>query len=109
MRLIDGNALKDTIRGDFDFSFYKISSSDAEFLQLVLDEIDDAPTIEPVKHGHWICEYDCELGETDITCSVCRDTRSVNGCYVSYKGESLYHDDNFCPYCGAKMDEGASR
>ncbi len=77
-------------------------------LSVVRDVINDAPAIhatDQIRHGHWICEYDWELGETDVTCSVCRDTRTVNGCYVSHKGESLYHDDNFCPYCGAKMDE----
>lgn len=119
-RLVDANALLQELKiakegGMFAAKYiqahevYTAESIAYAIFSCAEDVINNAPSVDPVKHGHWICEYDRELGETDITCSVCHDTRTVNGCYVSYKGESLYHDDNFCPYCGAKMDEGASR
>ena len=57
-----------------------------------------------VVHGRWECTYNEETGETDVTCSHCKDTRTINGCYVTTTGESCYFEDNYCPNCGAKMD-----
>lgn len=51
--------------------------------------------------GRWECAYDEMLGETEVTCSHCKDTRTIKGCYVSHDGESIYYDDNFCPNCGS--------
>lgn len=62
----------------------------------------------PVVHGQWECVYDDSTGETDITCSHCKNTRTVNGCFVSTDGKSCYFEDDYCPYCGAKMDGGAN-
>lgn len=53
--------------------------------------------------GRWICEWDAMMGETDVTCSHCKDTRTINGCYVGCNGEYLYDEDNYCPNCGADM------
>lgn len=60
--------------------------------------------VEPVRHGRWECVYDYYTGETDITCSHCKNTRTVNGCFVSTDGKSCYFEDDYCPNCGAKMD-----
>lgn len=66
----------------------------------MLDELDNAPTIdvEPVKHGHWVEVQ--RIHETDHTaiceCSLCGDTVWV------YDGQRAW---NYCPNCGAKMDE----
>lgn len=60
--------------------------------------------VEPVVHGRWECVYDDSTGETDITCSHCKNTRTVNGCFVSTDGKSCYFEDDYCPSCGAKMD-----
>lgn len=55
--------------------------------------IDDAPTVDPVKHGHWIESKGGDfIGYPIYECSEC-------GCPV---GEEA---SNYCPYCGAKMDE----
>lgn len=65
------------------------------------------PTIDPERlrpKGRWECEYDEQTGETDVTCSNCKDTRTINGCYVSTQGEPLYTEDAYCPNCGAKME-----
>lgn len=63
-----------------------------------LRQINDAPTVEPVKHGHWIEVQ--RIHEKDHTaiceCSLCGDTVWV------YDGQRAW---NYCPNCGAKMDE----
>lgn len=60
--------------------------------------------VELVRYGRWECVYDDSTGETDITCSHCKNTRTVNGCFVSTDGKSCYFEDDYCPNCGAKMD-----
>ncbi len=62
-----------------------------------------AADVEPVRHGRWECVYDDGMGETNITCSHCKNTRAVNGCFVSTDGKSCYFEDDYCPNCGAKM------
>ena len=56
------------------------------------------------RRGRWECVYIETTGETDVTCSCCKDTRTINGCFVTVDGESCYSGDNYCPNCGAKMD-----
>ena len=54
--------------------------------------LDDQPTadVAPVVHGHWVAGR----GLCYPTCSICNN--------YSPAGE----DWTFCPWCGAKMDEG---
>ena len=62
----------------------------------LIDEILDAPTVdaEPVRHGHWINHFDDLFPEdSSVECSVCHE----------YEG--IMANDNYCPHCGAKMDE----
>lgn len=74
--------------------------------QEILEELEAIPSadVKPVRHGRWECVYDDNTGETDITCSHCKNTRTVNGCFVSADGKSCYFEDDYCPNCGAKMD-----
>ena len=85
MRLIDADALDmyECLR-----SYYGDAWRDAQ------KAIDDAPTVDPVKHGHWVDEGEKFL---PIYCSCC--------------GFGKKHEDQrsytYCPNCGAKMDEVA--
>ena len=69
-----------------------------------VDCIDDAPTedVAPVVHGHWyFTEYEY------FTCSVCGKSY-YNGCESSAEARSRLDKGDvfdFCPHCGAKMDE----
>lgn len=49
--------------------------------------------LEEVKHGHWVIER----GETVMHCNSC------GWAYEYYGG--LEEEWNYCPHCGAKMDE----
>lgn len=53
--------------------------------------IDEAPTVEERKHGHWIEKH--LAGNTTITCSCCKTLVITNSTIFAY-----------CPYCGAIMD-----
>jgi uncharacterized paraquat-inducible protein A len=48
---------------------------------------------DPVRHGHWIKEFENEDGR-NLRCSECR--------MVFYVGKG--RDGNYCPECGARMD-----
>ena len=52
--------------------------------------------VEPVKHGHWIEEYDC--GYITPHCSECGETALTKE-ETSYD----YVYSSYCPRCGAKM------
>lgn len=99
-RYIDANLVKKSLLG------WETDFTDEE-IEYTLDNIPTADVVEVV-HGYWKCDYDEELGETTITCSVCGDSRDINGCYVSVNNEPCYNEDFYCPYCGAKMDGGVA-
>lgn len=50
--------------------------------------IDEVPTIDPVKHGEW--ELIDEVEPRRYGCSECK--------------RMSYTQDNYCSYCGAKME-----
>lgn len=84
MRLIDADAFRENwLTGGLNEHVYDTND--------VLDSIDDAPTIDPVKHGRWI-----DRGREGLFCSVCNSR-----CLLNY--ESDYHPSAYCPHCGAKM------
>ena len=58
---------------------------------LAANLIDEAPTVEERKHGHWI-ELEPDKYGNFIQCSVC-DSKF-----------GLYSKDNYCQACGAIMD-----
>ena len=82
MRLIDADALKREPE-----LLYGLTVAITE----IQDVINEAPTVEERKHGHWI-ELEPDKYGNFIQCSVC-DSKF-----------GLYSKDNYCQACGAKMD-----
>ena len=82
MRTIDADELRDEVLND--------NTYDNDTVNYYLGLIDSAPTIDPVKHGHWL--YD---GRGEY-CSEC-------GIYLTV-AQSSVRVNRFCPDCGAKMD-----
>lgn len=86
MRLIDADELLNQYPEDEqgEFSFIPVYE--------VRNNIKRAPTIDPIKHGHWV-----QLNKKylyPVKCSVCG-------------GESWRRTFNYCPNCGARLDEVA--
>ena len=75
----------------------KKEECDCEWLWAILDI--PAADVAPVKHGHWVSEYDC--GYTTPHCSECGETALTKE-ETSYD----YVYSSYCPRCGAKMDGG---
>lgn len=93
MRLIDADALKEK----FQECINSITVSDP-FITGVKSGyesagywIDEAPTVEERKQGHWIEHPEHPIGD----CSVCGERVPI------YSGSKKY---KICPYCGAIMD-----
>jgi hypothetical protein len=76
MRLIDADALKREPE-----LLYGLTVAITE----IQDVIDEAPTVEERKHGHW---EDIDL-DTSV-CSVCKKPQE--------------YETKYCPECGAKME-----
>lgn len=93
MRAIDADALVKELKrpsglyADCERCSWSISNECMDCI--VEDVIKCMPTIDPVKHGHWIDDGDCFI------CSNCRKAFG----FLSAKCVT-----NFCPYCGAKME-----
>ena len=99
MRYIDADKLKENAADKLKFPFY----------MTVADFADQAPTedVAPIKHGKWLYSWSSNLcaefknyqGFQPAKCSVCNISQSIN----TYQHKAQY---KYCPYCGAKMDEG---
>lgn len=96
-RLIDAEYLLDLIKDINDGERY--GYIDAE-------DINNAPTADavPVRHGHWekvdTRGYLSPGGTPTVRCSNCKDRRTEHLSGVEYPEWR-----NFCPVCGALMDE----
>lgn len=91
---IDRQEIIDTINAQRDAAAARKDFIGMSILNYLLDVIKDgdivpAADVAPVVHGHWVCG--CQ-------CSVCGDR---HGPYNS-RHKPYY---NYCPNCGAKMDE----
>lgn len=96
VRLIDANAPLQAIR--YLRGKYTLNKFTSDCLRYVEKKINAAPTIDaaPVVHGRWIVR-DPDESETP-ECSECGRRPLLNG------GEN-YELSEFCPRCGARMDE----
>ena len=74
----------------------------------VEDVIDEAPIVEaePVRHGKWI-ECESENGIHFHKCSECGQRDMYQGTFTDWNGRgfSFYFKRQYCPVCGALMDE----
>lgn len=87
MRLIDADALKKM----FNTSFGGVSHA-----VIAGKLIDEAPTIDPVKHGRWIESEMIGKNERKIKYHILR-------CSICGKSNGRKRN-SYCPRCGAKMD-----
>lgn len=87
MRLIDADALQE--------EYVRLSGRE-------LSLINDAPTVDPVKHGHWI---ESDVGLICSECNHYTETMYDEPFNNEFgKGWALKRP-YYCGYCGAKMDE----
>lgn len=84
MRLIDADKFKKSVM-DCDLWYENAD------VWVVVDLIDEAPTVEERKYGLWLIKP--LAGRSTVRCSCCRTVFRENS------GKWTY-----CPYCGAKMD-----
>lgn len=82
MRLIDADALKEWAVEIECGGRWGISIDE------LMDAIEDAPAIDPVKHGNWVSKNGW------VSCSVCG---------LEPPNESN-ETSEYCPNCGARMD-----
>lgn len=92
MRLIDADALRDGFLTQANDAWNKkaMASWSLAFAECA-DCVEEAPTVDPVKHGRWDLIDGCE--PVRYGCSACH--------------RMVWHHENYCPNCGAKMDEEA--
>lgn len=68
------------------------NSYDRGWSDALLEIVEHAPTIEPEqKKGKWIYNVNSESISEEWDCSEC--------------GQWIFEKTNYCPYCGAKMEE----
>lgn len=106
MKLIDADAI--VVPCDFRIEHFhdRIDEHVAYDLGSAVKKLIDAqPTVDPIKHGHW---KPYEYGDYHWhECSVCKvadyyitDVTRFNGTV-----DTLVFRREYCPHCGAKMDE----
>lgn len=86
MNLIDKATLLNKIATEVHYD----TEAPLEAYGKLMSLINNAPTVdaEPVRHGHWVAEIS---DEEEYKCSEC--------------GDKEYYTCNYCPNCGARMDE----
>ena len=95
MRLIDADELKKPVG-----SYNPVKWTSEYGYVIRVEDIDHAPTVDPVKHGQWLpdklLDDEADIGEVDgAQCSEC------GGAYDSGFWAKTYFE--YCPYCGAYM------
>lgn len=97
MRLIDGDKLVKAIRTDYYEHFTGChSSSEITLLDMILDDIEEQPTIEaaPVVHGEWV-KVEEWATKAKYRCSIC-GREILSSTKVNIEKYPYCH-------CGAKM------
>ena len=101
-RLIDANNLIEEIREERCYNCRNFKDMKCDYCGTAdyIYMIEDMPAVEanPVVHAHWIEQEDGNL-DTYYTCSSCKEDFDL---IAGTPSENLY---NYCPNCGAQMDE----
>ena len=100
MRPIDADKLKERLYQEQKYyEYYNNDYEEGRFdgLQVAIDEIIDAPSVEGRKHGRWEPFTNINR-ENTYRCSVCQN-EAPHDLY------GYFEVTNYCPHCGAKMDE----
>lgn len=94
MRLIDADALRECVENHVTSvsvcATVQQAIGQTGFKQRCLEDIDNAPTVETVRHGRWIEETDRHY---HWHCSECLTVQGVSSIAMKY-----------CPECGALME-----
>lgn len=99
MRLIDADHFRDRVTGKVEANRKDGNSLISNILlEILAVEVDNEPTVDTLKHGHWIGD-ECNIGDMIYICSACKEEFILE---TGTPEENLY---NYCPNCGAKMDE----
>lgn len=113
MRLIDAEALKETI-GKYEFNApnEKYKQGGECVLNFYMPKIiDDAPTVDaaPVRHGKWINKWSDNYDGYCNKCSLCGEYDALSRDDYEFRGGKIRdNNSNYCPNCGAIMDGGIS-
>lgn len=112
MRLIDADALQYRCKDYGGYADVSVEKRRQGIAYILKEDIDSAPTIDPVKHGKWIFDPDgMDWGIPAWKCSECHGRNSMIPTYIRGKGKMIkvehplrWEGSKFCPNCGAKMD-----
>lgn len=99
MRLIDADTLRKDVEKDRDAS--DMPKMWYQGVEYAINHIIHAPTVDPVKHGHWdnkIIDARFDVPHTVARCSNCKGK-------IWVYAENYVVKYPYCPLCGAKMDE----
>ena len=101
MRLIDANRLLCVIDDDGGWAYDGLEyQAYMSCLRGVLEDIEEAPTIDPESlrpTAHWENEEDFNGDPVVWFCSACKER------FFLYDGTPQENDYKYCPYCGARM------
>lgn len=101
MRLIDANRLLCVIDDDGGWAYDGLEyQAYMSCLRGVLEDIEEAPTIDPESlrpTAHWENEEDFNGDPVVWFCSACKER------FFLYDGTPEENDCKYCPYCGARM------
>lgn len=101
MRLIDADALKEYMKPTPRAMLLYCDTNNQRIWEAECKEIDAQPTVDPIKHGHWIRSSDGYWDE----CSKCHASIDISMGSDLYDADGNEVENDWCPHCGAKMDE----
>ena len=94
MRLIDADALPIT-----PVDITDLPKDGTALIVYSKENVDNAPTVDTERHGHWICILEEKMGDFSKFAHLFK----CSYCHTPFLGMSdRYH---YCPNCGAKIEE----